>query len=235
MNRQSEPFTEFPKPALAIDVALVTVLEGGLVVLVTHRDDGPIVDGDWALPGGFVHIDQSLDETVSRVLSEKANLENAYLEQLGTFGALDRDPRGRVVSVAYFALTPAEILRSAIKDQEKIQLASIEVAWEGEIGGPVAVRGANGTPLRLAFDHADILGQVVKRLRGKLDYTAVGLELLPERFTLRAAQEIHEAILGRELHKPAFRRKLLDRGLIRPTGQRELATAFRPAELYERR
>jgi len=234
MTDYVEPFAEYPKPALAVDLALVAVVDGTLHVLVMRRDDAAAVGGGWALPGGFVHVDQSLDETVSRVLTEKANTTNAYLEQLGTFGAVDRDPRGRVVSVAYFALTPAAVLERALNGADDLQLARIAVPWEGETGGPVAVVDRDGRDLPLAFDHAEILGAVVKRLRGKLDYTAVGFELVGERFTLRELQEIHEAILGRRLTKPAFRRKLLDRGLIRATGEREAPSAFRPAELYER-
>ena len=234
MTNPIEPFSDYPKPAVAIDLALVTVTKAVLKVLVMQRDDATSVGGNWALPGGFVHIDESLEDTVSRVLSEKANTANAYLEQLGTFGALHRDPRGRVISVAYFALTPADQLETALSGKKELQLAEIDVPWDGETGGSVDVIDDAGRSLDLAFDHADILGQVVKRLRGKLDYTAVGFELLAEKFTLREAQEIHEAILGRPLTKPAFRRKLLDRGLIRPTGEREAPSAFRPAELYER-
>jgi 8-oxo-dGTP diphosphatase len=139
-----------------------------------------------------------------------------------------------VISIAYFALVPAETLQTAIHENRLSQLARLDVPWDGETGGEIRAMSQDDAVLPLAFDHAAILGQVVKRLRGKLDYTAIGLELLPPRFTLREVQEIHEAILGKLLTKPAFRRKILDRGLIRATGQRETASAFRPAEYYER-
>ncbi len=226
--------SEFPQPAVAVDLALMSVSGARLKVLVLHRTDAESVGGRWALPGGFVHIDMSLDDAVARVLRDKANLDSAYLEQLGTFGALDRDPRGRVISVVYFALTSTAKLRTAMDGKSSLKLADIIVPWEGEQGGPISIANGQGITLDLAFDHDVILGHVVKRLRGKLDYSTIGLELLPPRFTLRDAQEIHEAILGRKLGKPAFRRKLLDRGLIRATGEREAASAFRPAELYER-
>ncbi|MEP3275154.1 MAG: NUDIX domain-containing protein [Stappiaceae bacterium] len=234
MLNQDKKLTDYPQPAVAIDLALLSVVDGSLKVLLMRRKDGAEVGGDWALPGGFIHIDKSVDETVERVLNEKAHVPNAYLEQLGTFGALDRDPRGRVLSVAYFGLTPMEALQKAIDGSTDLQLAEILVRWKGEEGTPVEVAEDSGALLKLAFDHAEILGQVVNRLRGKLDYTAVGFELLPTRFTLRDVQEIHEVILGKELLKPAFRRKLLDRGWVRPTGDREAGSAFRPAELYER-
>jgi 8-oxo-dGTP diphosphatase len=105
------------------------------------------------------------------------------------------------------------------------------VAWPGERGGPVTAR-ADGDVLPLAFDHADILGAAVKRLRGKLGYAPVGYELLPRSFTLRQLQDIHEAILGRALNKDSFRRRMLAGGHLQATGRREADVAYRPAELY---
>ena len=224
----------YPKPALAVDLALITVHEGALMCLLMQRDDADAVGGAWALPGGFVRIDETVDATAHRVLQDKAGIASAYLEQLFTYGALDRDPRERVISVTYFALMPAEMLVAAVGRTETLQLAPIQADWEGETGGPASAIGGDGAALPLAFDHSAILGDVVKRLRGKLDYTTIALELLPEFFTLRDAQEIYEAILGRKLTKPAFRRKLLDRNTIKATGRREAASAFRPAELYTR-
>lgn len=229
--RASAPLTRYPQPALAVDLAILTVEEGATKVLLVRRPDGTEVGGDWALPGGFVHIDRTLEETVARVLHEKANVEKAHFEQLATFGALDRDPRGRVVSVTYLALVPASAFPPVEPASERL-LARIEGPSAGEVGGPVSVIGPDGA-LSLAFDHATIIGEVMKRLRGKLDYTAIGYALLPPRFTLREVQDVHEAILGRRLAKPAFRRKILDRGLIRPTGLHEAGGAYRPAELYE--
>lgn len=223
-----------PRPSLAIDLALITIQGAKLKCLMMTRDDAEIVGGNWALPGGYVRIDEAVDDAALRVLREKASIGSAYLEQLFTYGALDRDPRERVVSVTYFALMPAETLVTAVDQTATLNLATVETDWEGEAGGLAMARDRDGTPLDLAFDHAAILGDVVKRLRGKLDYTDVALELLPEFFTLRDAQEVYQAILGRALTKPAFRRKLLDRKTIKPTGRREEASAFRPAELYTR-
>ncbi|MCM5557269.1 NrtR DNA-binding winged helix domain-containing protein [Pleomorphomonas sp. JP5] len=225
----ARPLTDYPQPALAVDLAILTVDEGVVKVLLVRRPDAAEVGGEWALPGGFVHIDQTLEATVARVLRDKASVEKAHFEQLATFGALDRDPRGRVVSVTYLALVPAKALAALAPAPERL-LARVEMP---SAGGPLTVSGPDGA-LSLAFDHAIILGEVIKRLRGKLDYTAIGYALLPERFTLREVQEVHEAILGCHLAKPAFRRKILDRGLIRPTGLHETGGAFRPAELYER-
>ena len=224
----------YPKPSLAVDLALITVAEGALKGLFMARPDARVVGGDWALPGGYVRIDETVEATAFRVLNEKAGISSAYLEQLFTYGDLNRDPRERVVSVTYFALMSAQDLLAATAVSASLQLATIQVDWEGETGGLATAVSDETGPLRLAFDHAAILGDLVKRLRGKLDYTDIALELLPEFFTLRQVQEIYEAILGRTLTKPAFRRKLLDRKTIKATGQREEASAFRPAELYTR-
>jgi 8-oxo-dGTP diphosphatase len=177
------------------------------------------------MPGGFVRIDQSLEQTVERVLAKKVGLQDIHFEQLASYGTIDRDPRGRVISIVYLALCPAEVLTDQL-------LATIHVDWDGETGGS-AQAFRNDKALKLSFDHADILGDVVKRLRGKLDYSRIGYALLPDRFTLREVQEVHEAILGKELKKPPFRRKLLDRGMIVPTGEFETGGAYRPAELYQ--
>lgn len=211
-------------PALAIDLVILAIRDGHLCAVVLPRDD--LGKETYALPGGFVHHDQSLDQTVARVLSEKTGLTGLAFEQLATYGDLARDPRGHVVSVAYLALLPAP-LRAA-----GLPLAEIRVTWPGEAGGPASAH-LKGTPLRLAFDHAAILGDTVKRLRGKIDYSRIAFSLLPARFTLRQVQEVHEAILGRPLLKPAFRRKLLDRGILRDTSEMQTGNAHRPAALYE--
>ncbi|MCF6303755.1 MAG: NUDIX hydrolase [Rhodobacteraceae bacterium] len=224
----------FPKPNLAVDLALITVMDGHLCCLLMNRQDAVEVGGDWALPGGFVHIDETIEQTALRVLQQKAGMETAYLEQLFTYGNLNRDPRERVVSVSHFALVPAKNLAKAVRGKNQLALARIIVNWDGETGGAASAFSEKLGTLNLAFDHADMLGDVVKRLRGKLNYSDIALELLPEFFTLRQAQEIYEAILGHKLTKPAFRRKLTDRKTIEPTGQRETASAFRPAELYTR-
>jgi 8-oxo-dGTP diphosphatase len=187
--------------------------------------------GHWALPGGFVAIDEGLDGAARRILIDKAHMDDAYVEQLYTFGAVDRDPRTRVIAVTYFALLPAERFAVALKSARNLTLARIAVDWPGETGGPVEAMGEDGA-LPLAFDHAEILGLAILRLRGKIDYSPVGFALLPERFTLRALQDVHEAILGVSLNKPAFRRRMLDKGWLEATGERETGSSFRPAELF---
>ncbi len=212
----------FARPSIAVDLILTSVVDGAPAVLLHRRGEPPFA-GAWALPGGFVGIGESLDAAARRVLGEKARMDAAYLEQLYTFGAVDRDPRMRIVSVAYSALLPADRFATA----PGLTLARV-TAHEGE---PVSSM-VEGVPVPLAFDHAAMLDLAIRRLRGKLDWSAVAFALLPERFTLRALQDVYEAILGRPLNKPAFRRRLIDSGRIAATGERETGASFRPAELY---
>jgi 8-oxo-dGTP diphosphatase len=227
-------FKNRPHPTLACDIVLVAIVDGALQALLIKRDDPARVGGEWSLPGGVVSIDESLPDCAARVMAEKLGVTDIYAEQLASFSDINRDPRSRVVSVAYLALCEAETLQQAT-ERDDLQLARITVAFDAEQGGTAKALDADGKSLNLAFDHADILGVMVARLRGKLDYTPLALEFLPPEFTLRDVQEVHEAILARPLTKPAFRRKLLDRGWIAPTGTRETASAFRPAELYKRK
>jgi 8-oxo-dGTP diphosphatase len=221
----------FARPSVTVDLVLMTMVEGVPAALLRRREEHPFL-GQWALPGGFVGIDEGLDEAALRLLGTEARLEDAYIEQLYTFGAPGRDPRTRVVTIAYFALLPADRFAAALRQSAELKLAELTVPWSGEVGGPVTACDDDGAVLPLAFDHADILGLAIKRLRGKLDYSPIAFALLPELFTLRQLQDVHEAILGVRLNKPAFRRRMLDRGWLEGTGEREAGTSFRPAELY---
>ncbi|KQN33531.1 NUDIX hydrolase [Sphingomonas sp. Leaf38] len=224
----------YERPSVAVDLVLMSVIDGAPAALLVRREDHPHL-GRWALPGGFVAIDESLDDAARRLLADKARMKDAYVEQLYTFGAVNRDPRTRIISVAYFALLPSPDFAAALKAEPELALAELIVPWRGEVGGPVEACSTDGETLPLAFDHADMLGLAMLRLRGKLDYSGVAFALLPERFTLRALQDVHEAILGTKLNKPAFRRRMLDRGWLEPTGERESGASFRPAELYRHR
>jgi 8-oxo-dGTP diphosphatase len=219
----------FPHPSVTVDVAAVTAEKGALHALLVRRTQQP-QKGRWALAGGFVGLDESLDDAAARVLATKARLKDIFLEQLYTFGAPGRDPRTRVITVAYYALVDAARLRPVAS--EDLMLARLRVPWEGERGGSAHALDAEGRELPLAFDHADILGMVVKRLRGKLAYAPIGFQLLPRSFTLRQLQEIHEAVLGRRLNKDSFRRSVLASGLVAPTGRSEEDVPYRPAALY---
>ncbi|NJK46723.1 MAG: NUDIX hydrolase [Pleurocapsa sp. SU_196_0] len=205
---------EFPHPSLSVDVTLLTARGDTLEVFLIRRDEHPFKN-DWSLPGGFVRLDESLEDAATRLLEGKTGLRDVFLEQLYTFGRVNRDPRTRVITVAYYALVPLE------------KLTRLEISQHR------ALIPVQETPnLELAFDHAEIIARTLERLRGKLDYAPIGYELLPERFTLRELQTLHETILGKTLNKDAFRRKMIARGELEATGQLETGQGFRPAEFY---
>jgi 8-oxo-dGTP diphosphatase len=214
-----------------VDVVLFTVSGGEVFTLLAPRSAHPH-KGRAALPGGFVGGGESLEAAASRVLESKAGIRNVFLEQLYTFGDPNRDPRMRVIAVAYVALVDRARLVETDKVAADAQLARLVVPWDGETGGPVQAFDTAGNELPLAFDHADILGMAVKRLRGKLNYTPIGFQLLPDTFTLFDLQSVHEAVLGRPLNKDSFRRRMLASGLLEATGERQEGVDHRPAELY---
>jgi len=217
----------FDRPSVAVDLVLLGVQAGRLSAMLVEREQPPQV-GRWALPGGFVGIDESLDAAAARVLRDKAGLADAHLEQLYTFGAVDRDPRMRVVSVAYLALLTEDAVAVA-SAKSRITVAALD-------GDPVIATRAGEGALPLAFDHATILMRARDRLRGKIDYSDIAFAFLPPAFTLRALQDVHEAVLGTRLNKPAFRRRMLDRVVdgrrLVATGTREADASHRPAELF---
>lgn len=221
----------YPHPSVSVDVALLTAEEGELKAVLIQRGEHPDL-GQWSLPGGFVGMKESLDAAAERVLATKVGLQGLFLEQLYTFGDVNRDPRTRVITVAYYALIDTHSLNTEHLKKQHAELVSLRVGWKGEKGGPVEAVHPQGKKLPLAFDHAEILGLVVKRLRGKLDYAPIGFELLPAKFTLRQLQTLHETILGKPFNKDSFRRRLLASGLIVPTGELEADVGHRPAELY---
>jgi len=223
--------SQFPHPSVAVDVVLVTAHEGELRALLVRRDEHP-AKGRWALPGGFVRLDESLEQAAERVLRDKAGLGDVFVEQLFTFGAVLRDPRTRVISVAYYALVDHDRLAAAEPVGGDSVLAALDVPWDDVAGGAVGARDGDGAPVPLAFDHGTILGVAVERLRGKLDYAPIGFELLPEQFTLRQLQQVHETVLGRAVNKDSFRRRMLASGHVAATGERERDVLHRPAELY---
>lgn len=209
------PFTyEYPRAALTVDCVVFGFDEGALKVLLIRRGIAPFKNR-WALPGGFVRPDETLEDAARRELEEETGLREIYLEQLYTFGAVDRDPRERVISVAWFALVRrADHVPAGATD-------AAEAAWF-----------MTGKVPALAFDHVEILNAALDRLRGKIRWQPVGFELLPEKFTLTHIQSLYEAILGRPLDKRNFRKKLLALDLLVPLDETTTATSRRPAQLY---
>ena len=205
---------EYPRAALTVDCVVFGLDDHDLKVLLIQRRFMPFQHA-WALPGGFVHIDETLDGAARRELAEEAGVTDVYLEQLYTFGALDRDPRERVVTVAYYAL--------AKLSDHRIRAATdaMGVGWFSLDELP-----------KLAFDHAEIVASARDRLRGKVRYAPVGFELLPPRFSLTQLQRLYEIILGTELDKRNFRKKILSMDLLVETDEVEQGVRHRAARLY---
>ena len=204
---------DYPRPSVTTDIIIFTLRDGDLQVLLIRRKNPPF-QGEWAIPGGFVEIHESLEEAALRELEEETGVRDVYLEQLYTFGDPDRDPRGRTITVAYFALVPATAI------QPHAGSDATEARWWSVYNLPP-----------LAFDHADILAYALQRLRYKLEYTAVGFELLPETFVLSELQAAYEVVLGEKLDKRNFRRKILSAKVIEETGAYRTGEG-RPAKLY---
>ena len=198
---------------VAVDIVVFTVRGNELKVLLVTRGVPPFAGG-YAIPGGFVREGESLEEAALRELYEETGVRDVFLEQLYTFGDPDRDPRGRVISVAYYALIASDRLHLAAGAD------AAEAQWFP----------ANHLPA-LAFDHKAILDYALVRLRNKLEYTTVGFQLLPEKFTLSALQAVYEAILGRKLDKRNFRRKISLLGILKPLREWQ-KTGRKPAQLF---
>lgn len=218
---------------VTVDVVLLSISSNGsLLTLLAQREEDPF-KGTWALPGVFVGRGETLEDAAARALRDKAGIAGeVFVEQLFTFGDIHRDPRDRIISVAYYALVPEGRFITAVARNTAAIIAHIDVPWPGVSGGAIQVRNQGDIKLKLAFDHDRIIGMAVQRIRGKLNYAPIGFELLPDEFTLFELQHIHEAVLGHKLNKDSFRRKMLASGLIEDTGRRRAGTAYRPAALY---
>lgn len=205
---------QYPRAALTVDCVVFGFDESELKVLLIQRALEPF-KGKWALPGGFVRVDETVDEAARRELEEETGLKNVFLEQLYTFGTVNRDPRERVVSVAYYAL----VKLSDHKAKAATDAANAE--WF-----PVSKLP------KLAFDHAEIAETALARLQGKVRYQPLGFELLPPKFTLSQLQHLYEAVLGAELDKRNFRKKVLGFGLLVPLKESLSGGRHRPAQLF---
>jgi len=208
---------DFPRPLVTVDVAIFTVRDDALQVLLVRRPDTPDepFPDRWALPGGFVDVaqDATLQACALRKLREKAGAGAPYLEQLGSWGSATRDPRGWSATHCFYALLPAQAVAL-----EKGGNAA-EVAW---FDADAAARK------RLAFDHGEILATALDRLRSKVEYTSLPAFLLEEPFTLPALQQTYETVLGRPVDKSAFRKRMLDGGFLEEAGMLPAALG-RPA------
>lgn len=210
-----QSFSSYKNPALATDLVVFGYHEESLSVLLLNRKEAPFKN-EWTLPGAFVQMEESLKDTCNRILETKLGTGSLYLEQLYTFDEPLRDPRGRVVSVGYFALVNPSVFRIVAGKMTN------DVKWFNIKKIPA-----------LGFDHPLILQKALDRLKSKLLYYPVGFELLDELFTMTELQTLYETILGVEIDRRNFRRKILDAEFIINTGQRREGLQNRPADLYK--
>jgi 8-oxo-dGTP diphosphatase len=208
------------RPRVSVDVVLFTLAgraragRPGLQALLVRRDRPPFA-GCWSLPGRLIEAGESLEAAAQRVIQDRAGAEGIYLEQLYTFGEPARDPRGRVITVAYYALVRAD-----------------QVHLPPEAGPAMVAWFPADAPPSLAFDHGHILAYAGTRLRNKIEYTDMAFQFLPDRFTLTHLRQVYEAVLDEPIDKRNFNRKVLGSGLLVETGRRQAGQAHRPAMLY---
>lgn len=205
---------EYPRPLVTVDVVIFTLRDDHLQVLLIRRKNPPYA-GMWAIPGGFIEIDEPLEAAALRELEEETGVRDVHLEQLHTFGDPDRDPRGRVITVAYMALLPAD--RASLRAGDD----AADARW-----WPI-----HALP-PLAFDHDRILACARERLRRKLEYPATLAALLPESFTLNRLRAVYEAILGKELDANRFRQRMYSAGVLQEVGIEHRTGRGHPYKLY---
>lgn len=214
MGKPAKYCYAYPHPAVTTDIVIFTIREEKLELLLIKRKGAPF-KGDWGLPGGFVNQDEDLEACAKRELAEETGVTGVYLEQLYTFGNPKRDPRERVISVAYYALAPAErITLRAASDAAAVDWFSLDKLPP------------------LAFDHRDIVEKARDRLVSKLEYSTIALRFMPEKFTLSELQAVYQIIRGEPLDKRNFRKWILSLGRIEETSEERREGNHRPAKLY---
>ncbi|MBA3680358.1 MAG: NUDIX hydrolase [Bacteroidetes bacterium] len=214
MKQNSKYKYEYERPALASDCVMFGFDGGELKLLLIEREKEPFKN-KWSLPGGFVFMQETTEECAKRILLEKAGIKNVFIEQLYTFSEIERDPRERIISVAYFALVNTQQYE-VIAGRDTLKAEWFELSK---------------VP-KLAFDHSKIVKTAIQRLKGKVSYQPIGFELLNEKFTLTQLQALYEAILEEPIDKRNFRKKILGMGFLKALEEKEKNVAHKAARFY---
>ncbi len=209
-------FQEIKTHEITTDVVIFTIKDNKLQVLLVKRANEPF-KGRWAIPGGFIRLSENLDNAALRILKEKTNVDNIYLEQLYTFGDPLRYPSSRVITCAYFALIRSDDIKLSVDNSQGIT----EVQWHEVYNLPT-----------LAFDHKEIIEYSIKRMRERLEFCPIAFQLLPEKFTLTELQKSYELILDMKLDKRNFRKKALAGAVLKELNEYTKIGSKRPARLY---
>ncbi|MFA5084545.1 MAG: NUDIX domain-containing protein [Candidatus Paceibacterota bacterium] len=213
MEKNMNDIRKYEKPSVTVDIVIYTIQDNDLKVLLVKRGVEPF-KGKWAIPGGFVKIHEFLEDAAKRELAEETGVKDVYLEQLYSFGDPERDPRGRVITIAYMALINSEKIKlSAATDVSEAQWFSLKKIQS------------------LAFDHRKILDYSLKRLKWKFGYTTVAFSLLPEKFAISEVQKIYEIVFGRKFDKRNFAKKIISLNILKEEGIKK-DVSYRPPMLY---
>jgi 8-oxo-dGTP diphosphatase len=205
---------QYETPLVTVDIVVFTIQQNKLKALLIQRKQAPF-EHMWAIPGGFIHQGETLEQAAARRLTEETNLNQIFLEQLYTFAEPNRDPRARVITVSYYALISAEKLQlEARANAEDLRWFSV-----------------NELP-DLAFDHGQIVSFALNRLRDRLETSSVAFQLLPEKFTLTELQRVYELVYAKQLDKRNFRKKILSSNILVDIGETKMEGYHRPAQLY---
>jgi len=207
---------DYPKPSVTVDMIIFAIKENSLKILLVKRNIQPF-KGEWALPGGFIHLEESLEDAAKRELQEETGVKEVYLEQLYTFGDTKRDPRGRVITISYFALISPTQSEQELKATTDVS----EAKWFDLKNLPF-----------LAFDHSKIIQYAIKRLKWKFEYTPIVFSLLPKKFKIPEIRKIYETIFNKKFDKRNFRKKLLSLNILDETKEIEENVPYRPAKFY---
>lgn len=253
--------SKFEKLSMTADILIFSVSDGvqenyrklnekHFSVLLVKRDNYPFKD-KWCLPGGFVKIDESIDDAAVRILAKETNLHNIYVEQLYTFGEVDRDPRMRIISSSYMALIDKNMLKEELVNNASwFNISVLEDEKEINVlldNGDEQISFVIGKELKhlttdrykynvlkndkLAFDHAKVIAVGISRLKNKIEYTDLVFNMMPEYFTLGELQRVYEIILGKKLLAPAFRRIIADK--VEKTTKVRVDGGHRPSALFK--
>lgn len=214
-GRSDNRLAQVETPLVTVDIVVFTIVDRAIQVLLFQRSTDPYA-GHWSIPGGFINQDETLEQAAARWLREKTTVENIYLEQLYAFGGPGRDPRARVITVAYYALVSYEKLTPAGRDNPSDGTRWFDI---GELPA-------------LAFDHNLIVAGALKRLKERLNTSAIAFQLLGDKFTLTELQRVYELVLDKTLDKRNFRKKMLAAGILEEIGETKMEGYHRPAQLY---
>jgi 8-oxo-dGTP diphosphatase len=206
---------QYPRPSVTVDCVVFGYDGNAISVLLINRREAPFKNM-WTMPGGFLFLEETAEESAQRILKQKTGLNNLFLEQLYTFADVQRDPRGRVISIAYYTLVNPKLFNLVLGD------AATDIKWFD----------ASKIP-KTGFDHKEIIKVALNRLKAKVTYQPIGFELLEKKFTLTEIQFLYEAILQRPIDKRNFRKRMLESKVIKATGEKRTGLKNRAPELFE--